>query len=96
MVSSTVKHKHYFLAGDVDKALRYCDGVGTRPNDEGLDVYVTLMTILINPEQSSALVGKSLAHVPRHPDTAVPDLDKALIILDKYANNISPLKVSLV
>ncbi|KAJ8719630.1 hypothetical protein PYW08_011805 [Mythimna loreyi] len=80
------------ILGDVDKALRYCDIVGARPNDEGPDVYVILMKILINPEQSSARIGKALANVPRHPDTAVPDLDKALIILDKYANYISPLK----
>ncbi|KAJ8720249.1 hypothetical protein PYW07_012292 [Mythimna separata] len=80
------------LLGDVDKALRYCDNVGATPNSDGPDVYVILMKILINPEQSSALIGKALADVPKHPDTAVPDLEKALIILDKYANHISPLK----
>lgn len=52
-----------------------------------------LMRILMNPEKSTALSGP-LADVPRHPKTAIPDLETALAILEKHADKISPLKVN--
>lgn len=82
--------------GDVYRAIRYCENVSASTNDRNQDVYVILMRILMNPEQDSALIGNPLAKVPRHPKTAVPDLETALKILEKHADKISPLKVSVI
>lgn len=49
----------------------------------------------MNPEQSVALSGP-LANVPRHPKTAVADLETALNILEKHADKIPPVKVCCV
>ncbi|CAF4855845.1 unnamed protein product [Pieris macdunnoughi] len=78
------------ILGDVDRAIRYCDNVWTR-NDKTVDVYVTLMRILVNPEQNNSLTGP-LATVPRHPKASTPDLETALSILEKHADKISPIK----
>ncbi|KAL0829175.1 hypothetical protein ABMA28_004014 [Loxostege sticticalis] len=79
------------ILGDVDRAIRYCENVCDTIKDKNQDVYVILMRILMNPEKSTALSGP-LADVPRHPKTAIPDLETALAILEKHADKISPLK----
>lgn len=79
--------------GDVERAIRYCETICDITNDKNQDVYVILMKILINPDQTSALSGP-LAKVNRHPKTSVPDLETALAILEKHADKISPVKVS--
>ncbi|KAM3961523.1 vacuolar protein sorting 39 [Aphomia sociella] len=79
------------ILGDVERAVRYCENVSESSNDKNQDVYVTLMKILVHPENSSALSGP-LANVPRHPKTAEPDLETALNILEKHGDKISPLK----
>lgn len=78
--------------GDVDRAIRYCEQVCEGSDDKMPDVYVLLMRILMNPEHSGALVGP-LANVTKHPNASVPNLETALIILEKHADKISPLKV---
>jgi hypothetical protein len=78
----------------VERAIRYCEQVSNTAKDKNQDVYVILMRILMNPEKTTALSGP-LADVPRHPKTAVPDLETALSILEKHADKISPLKVCL-
>lgn len=52
------------------------------------------MRILLNPEQSSSLTGP-LSNVPRHPNSTVADQETALSILEKHADKISPMKVSI-
>ncbi|XP_026752559.2 vam6/Vps39-like protein isoform X1 [Galleria mellonella] len=79
------------ILGDVDRAVRYCENVSENSNDQNQDVYVMLMKILVNPENSNALSGP-LEKVPRNPKTAVPDLETALNILEKHGDKISPLK----
>ncbi|XP_045499853.1 vam6/Vps39-like protein [Colias croceus] len=79
------------ILGDVERAIRYCDNVWERSNDKNLDVYVILMRILMNPEQTTPLTGP-LANVTRHPNASVPDLETALGILEKHADKISPIK----
>lgn len=81
------------ILGDVERGIRYCENVCSTPNEKNQDVYVTLMRILMNPDQGGAL-GGPLANVPRHPKTSVPDLETALNILEKHADQISPMKVS--
>ncbi|XP_060804157.1 vam6/Vps39-like protein [Amyelois transitella] len=78
------------ILGDVDRAIRYCENICQSSKDKNQDVYVILMKILVNPEHS-ALSGP-LAKVARHPDTASPDLETALDILEKHGDNISVLK----
>ncbi|XP_049875030.1 vam6/Vps39-like protein [Pectinophora gossypiella] len=78
------------ILGDVDRAIRYCENVSQIPDEKNQDVYVILMRILMNPDQSS-LPGP-LANVPRHPKTAILDLETALSILERYADKISPMK----
>ncbi|KAI5642851.1 vacuolar sorting protein 39 domain 2 domain-containing protein [Phthorimaea operculella] len=78
------------ILGDVNRAIRYCENVSQNRDDKNVDVYVILMRILMNP-QHNVLTGP-LANVPRHPTTAVPDLETALDILEKHADKISPLK----
>lgn len=82
---------YILILGDVAKAIRYCESVCSIPKNKNQDIYVTLMRILINPEQGGALNGP-LANVPKHPNTSVPDLETALTILEKHSNSISPLK----
>lgn len=76
----------------MERAIRYCDNVWSR-NDKTVDLYVTLMRILMNPAQNNSLTGP-LATVPRHPKASTPDLETALAILEKHADKISPIKVS--
>lgn len=80
------------IAGDVDRAIQYCNKTYDGANEKKRDIYIILLRILMNPQQSSALSGP-LANVPRHPKTAVPDLETALDILAKHADKISPVKV---
>ncbi|GBP23493.1 hypothetical protein EVAR_12773_1 [Eumeta japonica] len=79
------------ILGDVERAIRYCEATTQKPTDKNQDVYVILMRILMNPEQTSALSGP-LANVPRHPRASVPDLETALRILEKHSDKISPMK----
>ncbi|XP_053608252.1 vam6/Vps39-like protein [Plodia interpunctella] len=79
------------ILGDVQRAIRYCENICLSSKNKNQDVYVILMNILVNPEQSGVLSGP-LAKVPRHPDTAKPDLETALNILEKHGDNISVLK----
>ncbi|CAH0400093.1 unnamed protein product [Chilo suppressalis] len=79
------------ILGDVERAIKYCENVCDSGKDKNQDVYVILMRTLMNPDKSNALSGP-LADVPRHPKTAVPDLETALSILEKHADKISPLK----
>lgn len=82
---------YVLILGDVERAIRYCENVCASPSDKNQDVYVILMRILMKPEEGSSLNGP-LANVPRHPKTSVADLETALNILEKHADQISPLK----
>ncbi|CAB3255745.1 unnamed protein product [Arctia plantaginis] len=82
---------YILILGDVDRAIRYCENVSRAASHKHQDVYVILMRILMNPDQSSSLNGP-LANVPRHPKTSVADLETALNVLEKHADKISPLK----
>ncbi|CAH2041395.1 unnamed protein product, partial [Iphiclides podalirius] len=80
------------ILGDVERAIRYCEQVcESNASDRALDVYVLLMRILMSPEHSGALVGP-LSNATKHPNASVPDLETALTILEKHADEISPLK----
>ncbi|XP_063538558.1 vam6/Vps39-like protein [Cydia strobilella] len=79
------------ILGDVDRAIQYCEKTCDTSNEKSRDIYIMLLRILMNPQQSSALTGP-LANIPRHPKTSEPDLETALSILEKHADKISPVK----
>lgn len=82
---------YVLILGDVQRAIRYCENVSKTTTSSAQDVYVILMSILINPENDTALSGP-LSKAPRHPSTATPDLETALSILEKHADKISAMK----
>lgn len=81
---------YVLILGDVETAMKYCENVSQKCNEKNQDIYVMLMRILMNPE--SNVISSPLANVPRHPKTSAPDLETTLLILDKHADKISPLK----
>ncbi|KAF9422936.1 hypothetical protein HW555_001479 [Spodoptera exigua] len=87
---------YVLILGDVDQAVRYCENSSTNLNNHGQDVYVILLRILINPEKESArdTISKLLANATIHPKTAVPNLERALNILEDHVDEVSsPLGV---
>lgn len=81
--------------GDVDRAILYSEKVSAASSDIYQDVFVSLMRIVMYPDQCDCLDGP-LANVPRHPKTSVGDNEIALHILEKFIHKISPLKVSMI
>ncbi|KAH9637625.1 hypothetical protein HF086_007339 [Spodoptera exigua] len=87
---------YVLILGEVDQAVRYCENSSTNLNNHGQDVYVILLRILINPEKESArdTISKLLANATIHPKTAVPNLERALNILEDHVDEVSsPLGV---
>ncbi|CAB3247336.1 unnamed protein product [Arctia plantaginis] len=82
---------HVLILGDINRAIHYAEKVSAASSDKYQDVFVSLMRIIMYPNQCDCLDGL-LANVPRHPKTSVGDNEIALHILEKYIHKISPLK----
>ncbi|KAK9879568.1 hypothetical protein WA026_006636 [Henosepilachna vigintioctopunctata] len=74
------------VLGDIDKALAYCNKVYDPNNSKCSTVYISLLKLILDPDSCPPPNGI----VP--PETATPDVELALKIMEEHASRLDPLQ----